>query len=70
MLVFIGVFFSLIGIFVIIGSYFSWSWLLKMWQDVDFVKVFGRNGARVFYAIFGFITLVLGIVLASGIVHQ
>ena len=52
-MVFWGIVIVLIGVMLIVGSYFNWNWFMKMWKDVDWVEALGRNGARVLYSIIG-----------------
>ncbi len=47
------VFFIFSGCFSMAGAYFDWDWFMKNSRAWLFVKLFGRNGARIFYGILG-----------------
>lgn len=67
-MVFWGIVIVLIGVMLIVGSYFNWNWFMKMWKDVDWVEALGRNGARVLYSIIGLLGIVLGLLIAIGVI--
>ena len=50
----------LVGLFTIAGGTFDWDWFMGHWKARLFLKIFGRNGARVFYIIFGLCIAGLG----------
>jgi len=58
----------MIGIGLIVGAYFNWNWFMKIWKDVDIVETLGRNGARILYAIIGLFGVVLGFLIAFGVI--
>ena len=41
------------GLFSIAGAYFNWDWYMNNYRARIFVRLLGRGGARVFYAILG-----------------
>ena len=43
----------LIGLFTVAGGVFDWDWFIGHWKARLFVKMFGHNGARIFYIVFG-----------------
>ncbi len=51
----------LIGGFPILGAVFNWDWFFNNHKAIPIVKLFGRNGARIFYAIIGIFILGIGI---------
>ena len=69
-MVFWGIVIILIGVGLIAGSYFNWNWFMKMWKDVDWVEALGRNGARVLYSIIGLLGIVLGLLIAIGVIKN
>ncbi len=48
------------GIFCILAAIFNWNWFFENRKAYVFTKLFGRIGARVFYAILGVALIVLG----------
>ncbi|MEK7995641.1 MAG: immunity 17 family protein, partial [Planctomycetota bacterium] len=58
----------LVGLFAIAGGLFDWEWFMTNRKAWVFVKLFGRNGARIFYCILGLAVAVLGVLIAFGIV--
>jgi Immunity protein 17 len=57
---------SSIGVFVIAAAVGNWEWFFANWRAAMFVKLFGRDGARVAYAVLGVWFVVLGIFVAPG----
>lgn len=53
----------LIGAFSLSGAIFNWNWYFENYKAQSIVKVFGRNGARIFYAVLGIVLIVLGLVV-------
>jgi hypothetical protein len=51
------------GIFVIFGAILNWDWFFTSWRAEIFVRLFGRNGARVFYGILGIGFILMGFLL-------
>ncbi len=41
------------GVFVIAAAAFDWDWFFNNWRARFFVNLFGRDGARLFYAALG-----------------
>lgn len=66
----IGWFISLCGAFAICGAAFDWDWFMNHRKAQMFVSWFGRVGARVFYGLLGTVLVVLGALLALGIVQD
>ena len=44
---------AIIGVIVICAAVCDWDWFFESSKAWVFVKLFGRNGARVFYGILG-----------------
>ena len=59
----IGLFVIAIGAFVLTAVFKDWDWFLLNRRARLFVSLFGRSGARVFYAILGAVFLLGGVVL-------
>lgn len=49
------------GGFSLAGAIFNWDWFMNNRRARFFVGIFGRQGARIFYAILGFFLIGLGI---------
>lgn len=62
MLMFLGV---LCGLFSIAGAIFNWEWFFQNNKARPFVRLFGRQGARVFYAVLGLVILAISLLLWS-----
>ena len=46
------------GLFSIISAAMDWNWFMNHRKARLFVKMFGRNGARIFYVLFGLALIV------------
>jgi len=64
-----GLFFIAIGIFSLCGALFDWDWFMDARKARFIVKIFGRNGARIFYSLLGTGLAVLGILGLIGIIQ-
>ena len=49
------------GLFSVAASWFNWDWYFNNYRARLFVSLFGRNGARVAYAILGLVLVVFGV---------
>jgi hypothetical protein len=58
------------GAFSISGAVFDWDWFINSRKAWLFVTLFGRTGARIFYALLGTAIVVLGILVTLGIVKD
>jgi small neutral amino acid transporter SnatA (MarC family) len=56
------------GLFSLLGAILDWDWYMNHRKARFIVKILGRKGARIFYAILGLGLIVLGVLLALGIV--
>ncbi|MBQ8296298.1 MAG: immunity 17 family protein [Ruminococcus sp.] len=52
---------TLIGLFPICGAIFNWNWFFNNYKARGIVRVFGRTGARIFYALIGLLLMGVGI---------
>lgn len=59
-LVLVGVF---AGLFSIAGAWFNWEWFMNSPRARPIVWLFGRDGARAFYALLGVAMIVVAIVI-------
>jgi len=48
------------GLFSIAGAILDWEWFLTSRRAVMFVRLLGRTGARIFYALLGLFLVGLG----------
>lgn len=53
----------LIGLFTMAGGAFNWNWYMEHRKARFVSSLMGRNGARIFYVVFGFGMTVFGAVL-------
>lgn len=51
----------LFGIFTMVCAYKDYEWFMGNQKAKFFVNIFGREGARAFYGVLGFILVVLGL---------
>lgn len=49
------------GIFSLLGAVQNWDWFFNNRKARPFVSIFGRLGARIFYAILGIFIIVIGV---------
>lgn len=56
-----------IGIFTIVGAIQDWDWFMNHRRARLWVKLFGRNGARIFYMLLGVFLIAMGGFFALGI---
>ena len=54
------------GIFSICGAVCDWDFFMNDYKAQFFVKIFGRNGARIFYGILGAFIVVCGVLALTG----
>ena len=58
------------GAFSITGAIFNWDWFMNARKARFIVKIFTRNGARIFYGILGLAIVVLGALITIGIINM
>ena len=66
----IGLFLVAGGAISILGAVCNWDWFMNARKARFVVKVFTRNGARVFYGILGLALVSLGVLGAMGIIDM
>lgn len=54
---------ALAGLFSLLASIFNWNFFFENRKAYLFVKLFGRNGARIFYGLLGLALIILGFVV-------
>ena len=64
-----GIFFVFSGLFSILGAVKNWDFFMNNRKAYICVKLFGRNGARIFYGILGFVIAIIGLGISVGILH-
>ena len=58
------------GAFAVCGAVFDWEWFMNHRKARLFVRLFGRGGARIFYALLGAGLAVLGVLMATGAIQD
>jgi hypothetical protein len=58
------------GAFAICGAFFNWEWFMDNDKTVIVVNLFGRTGARIFYGVLGIALVVMGVLMALGIIQE
>jgi len=60
-------FFMAAGAISICGAALDWDFFMNSRKAALFVKLFGRNGARLFYGLLGAVIVVIGALIAAGV---
>ncbi len=55
------------GAFSIVGAFCNWDWFMNYSIARLIVALFGRQGARIFYAVLGVALIVFGTLVALGV---
>ena len=58
------------GLFSICGAVFDWDFFINSRKARFYVSIFGRVGARIFYAILGLVIVILGALITLGILKD
>lgn len=58
------------GVFSICGAMFNWEWFMNNRKARFFVRILGRGGTRMFYGILGTALVVVGVLMAMGIIQE
>lgn len=56
-----GLILTAVGLFSVAGAYFNWDWYMNNYRARFFVNLFGRRGARIFYAVLGTAMFIFGV---------
>ena len=57
-----------VGAFAMAGGLFNWDWFMDNRKARGIVKIFSRNGARIFYGVLGLAIAVVGVLATMGII--
>jgi len=69
MSIWVNIILVLLGLFVLACSIFNWEWFMTSRRAGFMVKIMGRMGARIFYAIAGLVLVGLGIAGIFGVIR-
>ena len=64
----IGILLGLAGLYTLAGAITNWDWFMESRKASRWVKLIGRNNARIFYIILGTLLFILGVLFALGII--
>ena len=64
----IGLIFTFVGLFSLAGGVLDWNWFMNHYRSRFMTHVLGRSGARIFYSVLGIALVVLGLMIAMGVV--
>ena len=64
----IGLLFVALGVFTALAAALDWDWFMEDRKARFIVRLFGRGGARMLYALLGFGFIVLGAFVAAGVI--
>ena len=64
----IGFLFVALGVSTALAAALDWDWFMEDRKARFLVRLFGRGGARMFYALLGFGFIVLGAFVAAGVI--
>ena len=64
----VGLIFVVAGLFSILGAAKNWDWFMDHRRARIWVKLFGREGARIFYYILGLFLLGIGGLMTIGVI--
>ena len=53
------------GLFSLCGALFDWDFFMNHYKARVFVHLFGRPGARAFYAVMGIVAMSVGLMIAG-----
>ena len=57
------------GAFTFCCAVFDWDWIMNQWNAQFFIRRFGRSETRIFFGLIGAAILVLGMLMAMGIIQ-
>ncbi len=58
---YLGLILTAAGLFAICGAVFNWDFLMNSFKSRFWVRILGRNNARIFYGIIGIAIVVWGL---------
>ena len=56
------------GLFSLAGAVLDWEWFMTSYKAAVFVRILGRNRARLLYVLLGLSLIVLGLAGAFGLI--
>ena len=56
------------GLFSISGAVIDWDWFMNNRRAQLWLKLFGRQGTRIFYGVLGVVIAAIGSLMVSGVV--
>ena len=56
------------GLFSLAGAILDWEWFMTNYKAAVIVRILGRNGARLLYALLGLVLVALGLGGAFGLI--
>ena len=56
------------GLYAVIGAIGNWDWFMENRKAIRWVKLIGRDKARVFYILLGTVLIVIGTLFSVGII--
>lgn len=65
-----GLFFIAAGLFSVAGAVYDWDWFMNHRKARFFVAIFGRTGARIWYALLGAGLAVAGVLFLMGMIAE
>lgn len=65
-----GLFLVAAGLFSVTGAVLDWEWFMNSRKARFMSVLLSRNGARIFYAILGVGIIVVGVLIAIGVIQD
>ena len=65
----LGILLAVAGLYTLAGAIGNWDWFMESRKANRWVKLIGRNNARIFYIILGTFLILLGLFFALGIIQ-
>lgn len=66
----VGLIFTAVGVFTLCGAGLDWDWFMNHRSARLFTWLFGRTGARIAYGLLGIGFVVVGLLLAFGVLQD
>jgi hypothetical protein len=66
----IGFLMAAAGLFCALGGVFDWEWFMNNRKALFMTSILSRTGARIFYVLLGLAIMVLGTLVAMGIIQK
>ena len=65
----VGLLITAVGLFSLSGAVFDWEWFMNNRKARPIVGIFGRSGARIFYALLGAAFVTAGMLMVLGVIQ-